>query len=81
MPLCRSCNAEVVFVRSATTGKNVILDAKPVKGIVLASQTGQLDSSAEDPRFARVVDIYTDHHATCPHAEAWRDRSKLRGHS
>lgn len=68
MPTCRSCPAEVVFVRSATTGKNMILDAKPKKGIVI-------DPSGPDtPGFqvARVVDVYTDHHATCPRAADWR---------
>jgi hypothetical protein len=25
---------------------------------------------------ARVVDVYTDHHATCPEAEAWKGRHR-----
>jgi hypothetical protein len=27
-------------------------------------------------KFARVVDVYTDHHATCPDAAGWKGRKR-----
>lgn len=70
MTTCRSCEAEVVFVPSATTGNPMILDAKPAKGVVL--QRVMPDGHAT----AAVVDVYTDHHATCPDAAAWKGKHR-----
>jgi hypothetical protein len=80
MPTCRSCPAEVIFVPSAKSGKNMILDARPTKGVVLVARSAGDEElwRAEDAKYfdespvARVVDVYTDHHATCPRAEDWR---------
>lgn len=92
MAHCRSCDAEVIFVPSAKTGKNMILDAKPKKGVVVTIGGGagrdpsagpgigdpasrdtvaNADTSLSAPS-AHVVDVYTDHHATCPRAADWR---------
>lgn len=81
MTTCRSCPAEVVFVKSATTGKAMILDAKPAKGVVLTDPTMNMHGLLafdDDPAHAeaRVVDVYTDHHVTCPDAAAWKGRRR-----
>lgn len=80
---CRSCDAEVVFVPSAKTGKPMILNAKPTKGIVLVDATHEHrgkpspDNAAvlitvDHYEAAQVVDVYTDHHSTCPDAARYR---------
>ncbi len=84
MTTCRSCDAEVLFVPSATTGKSMILDAKPSKGIVLLSETGLAESIRHLRPTAQlggvftaaVVDVYTDHHGTCPDAASWKGRRR-----
>jgi hypothetical protein len=86
---CRTpgCGAEVIFVRSATSEKSLILDAKPTKGVLLwdgfngepakvksvpperlAEYMGQV--------VAKIVDVYTDHHASCIGAKAWAGRTR-----
>ena len=62
---CRSCGADVVFYPSFTTSKSMILDAKPVKRVVLVTDSFKRT-------FAKVVDTYTPHHATCPKVDEWR---------
>lgn len=87
---CRSCKAEVVFVPSAKTGKAMILDAAPRKGVVLFN--GEVDPGdnlgltlmdgylVDDPASrdakALVLDVYTDHHVTCPDSERWKGRHR-----
>jgi hypothetical protein len=80
---CRSCDAEVVFVASATSGKSMILDAKPAKGVVLVDLASTLHGmyglEAEPGQLhaaAKVVDVYTDHHVTCPDAAAWKGKHR-----
>ena len=75
---CRSCGAEVLFVPSAKSGKPMILDAKPEKRIVLV--VGGHENLIAQPEtaiyMARVVNTYTDHHATCPKAAEWKGRRR-----
>lgn len=80
---CRSCGADVIFVPSAKTGKSMILDAKPKKGIVvmgtLQGHPAGLPVKVDQvPRsgVGLVVDVYTDHHATCPKAKDWQGRTR-----
>ena len=69
MTKCRSCDADVLFVPSAKNpDRRMILDLRPGKGIVLE------DAHTLDRVVARVIDVYTDHHATCPKADEWRQR-------
>jgi hypothetical protein len=77
------CGAEVIFVPSAKSGKSMILDAKPKKGIVTGVDVGvhfgesfMFEPPGEDGIVAIVVDVYTDHHATCPGAKAWAGRTR-----
>jgi hypothetical protein len=60
------CGAEVIFVPSAKTGKNMILDATPEKRVVLELQ--EIGGTVGGPgtrQVARVVDTYLDHHGSC----------------
>jgi len=87
MTTCKSCDAEVVFVPSAKSGKPMILDAKPRKGVVclvgeidftvngevgLAGVIGRATDADLYDAHAAVVNVYTDHHATCPKVAEWR---------
>lgn len=80
---CRSCGAPVIFVPSSKTGRTMILDAKPKKGVVVvldvgtfAGETFMFEQPDEMGSVALVVDVYTDHHVTCPHAADWKGRSR-----
>jgi hypothetical protein len=73
MSECRSCGAEVLFVPSAKNhDRKMILNLKPAKGVVLES-TPPFEPELRVVH-ARVVDVYTDHHATCPKAKDWRTK-------
>jgi hypothetical protein len=67
---CLTCHQAVIFVPSAKSGKTMILDATPKKGIVIRDRPGTFHAEAH------VVDVYTDHHATCPGAKAWAGRNR-----
>lgn len=66
----------------------MILDAKPARGVVCYMEDAdgvQLLATAKDwdpddlerfPPKARVVDVYTDHHATCPAAAEWKGKHR-----
>lgn len=90
---CLSCDAEVIFVPSGKTGRRMILNAEPAKGVVVLAQRGAIQAGmpwpyvvpragkalmveGEDQRAAFVVDVYTDHHATCTHAPWWEGRTR-----
>ena len=89
MTACRSCGAEVIFVPSGTSGRLMILDARPEKRVVVVGREpiprGSIVSDAATPAalrsvierspgnyHARVIDTYSDHHATCPQADEWK---------
>jgi len=81
MPTCkgRGCGAEIVFVPSAKSGKQMVLDAKPAKGVVIYPDPIEawgpgptFTGGIEGRRIAAVVDVYTDHHATCPDVGSFR---------
>jgi hypothetical protein len=93
MNQCRSCKANVIFVPSVKTGKPMILDAKPEKRVVIG-HTIYMDSvqtfdppgiqicpDASHGRAAQVVDVYTDHHVTCPDAASWKGRTRAQSPS
>jgi hypothetical protein len=81
------CGAEVIFVQSATSDKKMILDTKPEKRVVLMVKRSTTDPAASllvlssdqpgNPSdFARVADVYTDHHATCTAFELYQQRQR-----
>lgn len=78
--VCRSCGADVMFVKSATSGKSMILDAQPGKGIVRTLAEDDLilagNSDRDEYVRARVVPVFTDHHVTCPDAAAWKGKTR-----
>jgi hypothetical protein len=59
---CKSCNAEISWILTAS-GRAMPVDAKPEKRIVI-------DRGAQYS--GRVLDTYTSHFATCPHADQHR---------
>lgn len=86
---CRSCQAEIVFVKTAKTGASMPLDAKPKRMIVLVAQIDDDDAAGvvilagtgAPPEHARAISVpvYTPHHATCPDGRQWTggDRPKI----
>ena len=62
MSQCKSCSAEVIWVKNYKTGKDQIVDAKPVK-VWIANGFGDN---------YRLVDGYVPHWAICPDAEKWK---------
>ena len=61
---CRSCGAEIVWLKTAASGKPMPVDAAPEKRVVIGEHSG----------LAYVLETYTPHWATCPQAESWRRR-------
>jgi hypothetical protein len=70
MASCRSCNAEIEFVKSATTGKFVPLDLKPTADGNLFVNNGFVHAFDNEPSRVR----RTSHFATCPQASSWRKK-------
>jgi hypothetical protein len=60
----------------------MILDVKPSKGVVLrwddAGTYGDRlgEGDGHGTQVADVLNVYTDHHATCPDAAAWKGKPK-----
>jgi hypothetical protein len=78
---CRSCGAEVIFVRSAATGRRMILDVEPTQGgNVALDDAGQAAYVLSGSVLERAQDtqepLYTSHFATCPQANQWRGRRR-----
>lgn len=64
---CRSCGAEIIWARTVN-GKPQPFDATPTKGTILsavAPEDAPELADLEGP-FAKVVDVWMPHHATCP---------------
>jgi hypothetical protein len=80
MAECSACHAEVIFVPSARTGNKMILDAKPEKRIVLrwddAGTYGDRlgEGDGHGTQVADVLNVYTDHHVTCPNVDDFRKK-------
>ena len=80
---CRgpNCGAEILFVKTEK-GKLQVLDAEPKKGVVLFTgdsnprlrKTLAEAESTLTPTYSVVVDVFTDHHATCPDAALFEGR-------
>lgn len=74
MAKCKSCDAEVMFVSSATTGKLQILDATPAANGNIVIVDGKAKVIPKGDLFAGEHEgpRYLDHHASCPDAAKWR---------
>lgn len=71
MSLCRSCQAEIRWVKT-TTGKQMPVDLRPVSDGNVAIVNGIAElvapfTGGDEPR-------YVSHFATCPHAREHRRR-------
>ncbi len=66
MPQCRSCGAEILWVKT-TNGKDMPVDAKPERLMVAYANGYHLE------------DCYRSHFATCPNADQHRRKPKKKG--
>lgn len=80
------CGRPILDVRTAG-GARQVLDPTPTKGVVLGEPMLGLDSNpvlvggtsgtaTARIRVAKVVDVYVDHHATCPKWKARLERDR-----
>jgi len=60
MSRCRSCDAEIIWVRMASSGRSMPINSAPVT-VVLETESGWVVRTA-----------YTSHFATCPDAQMHR---------
>ena len=82
MSTCRSCGARVTWVRSAATGKWMILDEDPLRGgnvVVIRGADGTPKAHVYRDWEAAIeahpcMPRYQDHHVSCPQAGDWRGR-------
>ena len=81
MSKCRSCGAEIKWIKMAS-GKSMPVDAKPIsfvlthpgeeKALTLVTDEGKIARGYYDPSGDKTG--YTSHFATCPNAESFRKR-------
>lgn len=64
MPKCRTCDAEILWVRMEDSGKGHPVNPKPVS-MVQVTERGERTSG-------RVISVYESHFATCPQADEHR---------
>ncbi len=74
---CRSCNAEILWLKHAKSGKLAPIDAKPVPTggnirVDLAQGTYSIVPKAE-----RTGPLRTSHFSTCPHMAKWQKKGSI----
>lgn len=77
MTTCRSCNADVFFVRSVKADRLMILDAKPSEAgnvQIIDNKAHVLAGLLLEHGRAEGARLRTSHHATCPDRDAWRKK-------
>lgn len=84
MSTCRSCGAEIIWVESATTHRNMPVDVEPSEqgNIRLKRRAPEIPplayviGSTFDLAWLRQenVGLHTSHFVTCPQAPDWRSR-------
>lgn len=82
MAKCKSCNAEIRWIKMKGTGKAMPVDAQPIsysenmhpgaEALTLVTEHGTIVRTQFDPDGDKVG--YTSHFATCPAAEQFRRR-------
>lgn len=72
MTRCRSCGAEIHWVRTVT-GATMPIDALPAKdgNVLVDTETGEATVLGRPEDYAHLV-RYKSHFATCPQAKTWR---------
>jgi hypothetical protein len=86
---CRSCNAEVVWARTANermmpvdveTAPNGNIDLKfdPIALVWRATYLNaeQIEAMKGDLFRGKEINLHLSHFATCPHAKRWRKKDK-----
>jgi hypothetical protein len=79
---CRSCEAEIVWVKMVVSGKNMPLDADPdpEHGNIIVTKEGygipltSLTGPSRDAAKRCGVELRVSHFATCPNADQHRRR-------
>lgn len=82
MSRCKSCNAEIVWVKMAVSGKMMPCDAVPISyttvvpgtrdALKLVTEDGKIASGLFDADSGQIG--YVSHYATCPSANKYRRR-------
>lgn len=83
MSKCRSCGAEIIWIKTAG-GRNMPCNAQKVtysetlppgtlRGVTLVTERGTIVRTIFDPAGDKVG--YVSHFATCPSAGTWRGRT------
>lgn len=78
MANCRSCDAEMRWAISASSGKPIPLDVAPCDdgNLVVETKHGESVARAATPDDKRLQrERFKSHFATCPQAATWRNRS------
>jgi hypothetical protein len=74
---CRSCKAPVMWLKSEATNRTAPIDQESSADGSIA-----IDTTAGTYRILvgaqRVGTLYTNHFATCPNQEFWRERQRQR---
>lgn len=73
MPKCKSCGADITWVKTAS-GKSMPLDVKSEKRFIFlsAGQKSAYEYQGVSAPDAVMYDTYTSHFATCPNAAQHR---------
>jgi hypothetical protein len=80
---CRSCQAPIMWLDHATTGKPAPIDAQPDPkgnirvGVAFEHYTVLAGQELQDAQ-ERGDELHLNHYVTCPQAKAWRDRKAAR---
>lgn len=72
---CRTCGAPIIWVKSEK-GKNMPLDAKPEKRVVINPAWGGEPSPMDGSFTGFVQATYVSHYSTCPQAQSWRGKKR-----
>lgn len=77
---CRSCGAEVVWLKHVRTGKPAPIDAvpNPAGNIVIHLDRGTYENVPADERDTQRDWLHTNHFQTCASADFWKKRGSLR---
>ncbi len=77
---CRSCGAEVVWLKHVRTGKPAPIDAVPnaAGNIVIHLDRGTYENVPADEREAQREWLHTNHFSTCPQSADWKKRGSIR---
>ena len=87
MDKCKSCGAEIIWIKMKGTGKAMPVDATPISythvehplcdALTLITPEGKVCKATFDPGGEKIG--YTSHFATCPNAQMHRKMRKCAG--